>query len=301
MLKKLFKILLFILISLSLIAFAPKVFKENITPFLLNKETSSAATYTINTYEDYRTAIINSIKNYEPNINLIFKGEYENKTNKEILSAANQLIKTLGPGNYIRKYSITQKKSNIYEFYTITYNYEKNIDEIKKQSKQVDSIVKNVINEIISPSMSDFEKEKAIHDYIVNTTRYDNENFNNQTTPIESHTAYGVFVNKVAVCEGYAIAMKKLLDEVNIESLLVIGTAKDSDHSWNLVKLDNEWYHVDPTWDDPVYIVNGEVKDILSYKYFNLTDEEMSENHTWDKNHYPKANGNKYNKLKLQD
>lgn len=296
MLKKFFKFLIFIIIAFCSIIFVNKVFNGHVVPFLLSKETSSATTYTVSNYDEYRDSIKSSIKNFEPSINLVFKGEYANASRDNILSLANDLIKTLGPGNYIRKYSITHKKSNIYEFYTITYNYEKDIDEIKEQSKQVDSIVKNIVKEIITEDMSDYEKEKTLHDYIVNTTRYDNENFENNTTPIESHTAYGVFVNKVAVCEGYATAMKKLLDEVSIESILVIGKAKDTDHSWNLVKLDNEWYHADPTWDDPVYIVNGKVKDVLSYKYFNLTDEEMEKTHTWDKDHYPEAKGTKYSK-----
>lgn len=294
MLKKIFRILIFCVIIFSLIYFLPRVFKENVSPILLSKETNSAKTYDVHNYDDYTNAIKESISSFEPSINIVFKGKYLKDSREEVLSHANNLIKTLGPGNYIRKYSITHKKSNIYEFYTITYNYEKEINEIKRQSNEVDKIVNNVIGQIITPSMSDYKKTKVIHDYIIKNTRYDNENFKKQTTPIESHTAYGVFVNKTAVCEGYATAMKKLLDAANIESLIVVGKADGYDHAWNLVKLKDDWYHVDPTWDDPVYTVRGTIVDIISYEYFNLTDKEMMKTHSWDTKNYPKADGKEY-------
>ncbi|MEG0370933.1 MAG: transglutaminase domain-containing protein, partial [Clostridium sp.] len=251
-------------------------------------------TYEVGNYKDYYAAVRSSIINLEPSINIVFKDDYLKSNPNKVLSYANDLIRTLGPGNYIRKYSITHKKSTIYEFYTITYNYEKSLDEIKKQSLKVDEIVKNKVKQITSPSMSNYEKERAIHDFIVKNTRYDHENFEKQTTPIESHTAYGVFVHKTAVCEGYAIAMKKMLDEANIESIIVIGKAGEYDHAWNMVNLDKQWYHVDPTWDDPVYKVNGKLVDIISYDYLNLTDGDLQKTHTWEKKNYPKATGTKY-------
>ncbi|MEF9951506.1 MAG: transglutaminase domain-containing protein [Clostridium sp.] len=272
----------------------PKAFKDKLEPIFLSSETKGTPTYNVSDYKDYYEAVRSSIKNLEPSINLVFRDNYLNEDRDKVLSYANDLIRTLGPGNYIRKYSITHKKSTVYEYYTITYNYEKELSEIKKQNLEVEKSVKKIISNIITPSMSDFEKEKVIHDYIVNNTRYDNENFEKNTTPIESHTAYGVFKNKTAVCEGYAIAMKKLLDEANVESLIVIGKADKYDHAWNLVRLEDNWYHVDPTWNDPVYKVNGKLVDIISYDYFNLSDKEILKDHSFEKRNYPESTGGKY-------
>lgn len=294
MLKFITKVVLFLGIVFSLIYFLPKLFKEELSPVLINRETAGTPTYEVSNYNEYYEAIKMSIKNLEPTINIVFKNEYLKDSRDKVLSSANELIRTLGPGNYIRKYSITHKKSNLYEFYTIAYNYEKNIDEIRTQSKKVDELAEKIVKKITDNSMSDFDKEKAIHDYIVKNTRYDKENFDKGTTPIESHTAYGVFVNGTAVCEGYAIAMKKMLDIANVESLIVIGKADNVDHAWNLVKLNGQWYHADPTWDDPIYTVNGKIVDIVSHKYFNLTDKEMGESHVWDKKNYPKANASEF-------
>lgn len=148
-----------------------------------------------------------------------------------------------------------------------------------------------VIGEIIRPDMKDYEKELAIHDYIVNNTKYDEENVRKGTVPPESYTAYGVLVKGRGVCEGYSRAMKKLLDMVNIESEIVSGLGRGRGHAWNIVKIGGEYYHTDVTWDDPV-TVDG--RNVLGHDYFNLTDERMSIEHTWDRNMYPKCDSTTY-------
>ncbi|HEX9026791.1 MAG TPA: hypothetical protein VF839_10080 [Clostridium sp.] len=70
-----------------------------------------------------------------------------------------------------------------------------------------------------------------------------------------------------------------------IESLVVEGYADGVAHSWNLVYIDNQRHHVDLTWDDPV-----SSKDVLRYDYYNVSDSEMSVDHTWNTSKYPKTN-----------
>ena len=71
--------------------------------------------------------------------------------------------------------------------------------------------------------------------------------------------------------------MQLLLAHAGIESILVNGKSKDVLHMWNMVKIDGEWYHLDPTWDD--------TDDGTIYKYFNLSDEYILKDHTVSK-HY---------------
>ena len=61
-------------------------------------------------------------------------------------------------------------------------------------------------------------------------------------------------------------------------------------HAWNLVKLDDEWFSLDVTWDDPVPDVEGRVK----YGYFLINDEILGYTHMWEKDKYPKAESDKY-------
>ena len=55
-----------------------------------------------------------------------------------------------------------------------------------------------------------------------------------------------------------------------------------------LALLDGDWYHIDPTWDDP--LPDGRER----HTYFCLTDAEMARDHSWDTSAYPKANGTSY-------
>ena len=172
-------------------------------------------------------------------------------------------------------------------------SYVKSKEEIITQQDVIRKTKLKIINMIIKPEMSDYEKEKVIHDFIVNNTIYDNRYFNeDKTTPPESHTVYGVLIEGVAVCEGYAKTMKYLLDEVGIESMIISGIAKDENHAWNLVKLDDDYYHVDSTWDDPV-MPDG--SNMIKYDYFNTRDEEMQITHRWDSEKYPTSEAIKYN------
>ena len=170
--------------------------------------------------------------------------------------------------------------------------YSKSIEEKQNHQKIVRAKRDEIISKIINSSMSEYEIVKAIHDYIINNTRYDTRHFNTGEVPCESYNVYGVLIEGVAVCEGYAKTMKYLLDEVGIENYIVIGTANGEGHAWNIVNIGGDYYHVDVTWDDPV---SEDGSDLLIYDYFNLKDDDMAKTHIWDREKYPKCNSDKYN------
>ena len=119
----------------------------------------------------------------------------------------------------------------------------------------------------VDDNMSDLEKAIALHDYIVINCEYDYENYLANKLPREVYSAYGVFVNRKAVCQGYALAYKLLLNRVGIECYMVSSSAMN--HAWNLVKLDGQYYQVDTTWDDPVWDRLG----LVGHNYMFLSDE----------------------------
>ena len=86
-----------------------------------------------------------------------------------------------------------------------------------------------------------------------------------------------------------------MLRELNVEVQFVKGFAGNERHAWNLVKVDNQWYHVDATWDDPV----GNKADEVSYKFFMVTDSQLSKTHSWTKGDYPVAKSDKYKSLQV--
>lgn len=146
---------------------------------------------------------------------------------------------------------------------------------------------REIISSIIEPNMTDAEKLKAVHDYIVLNTAYDYENYEKDTIPDDSYTEYGVLFKGVAVCEGYAETMKLFLDLMEIDNYYVTGKIKTTNegHAWNVVRIDGKYVQVDSTWDDPVPNRPGEV----SYDYFMVTDDFMQQSRTWGKSQAPAA------------
>lgn len=175
----------------------------------------------------------------------------------------------------------------------VEFNYHLPADEINKIRKKLDKDVDKTLKEIIPKGASDFEKVLAIHDYIVMNTKYDKSWKDNRNPSV--HTADGAFYNKAAICGGYANLMSLMLDKANIENNYVLGYLKNTGgyHAWNQVKVDDEWYYIDTTWDDPF----NSKKDEVIYDYFLISEEDLKKTHTWDSERYPKT-GNKYNYMR---
>ena len=136
-----------------------------------------------------------------------------------------------------------------------------------------------LLPQIVTAQMSEYEKVKSIHDYIVNNTQYDYDNLLNGTVPEVSHSPLGVLQYGVAVCQGYAYAFELLCDLSGLECEFVGGVAGGGGHAWNQVKVDGKWYNIDVTWDDPIYYFNGVLTPYLSYDYFLVSDAVLYQDH----------------------
>lgn len=160
-----------------------------------------------------------------------------------------------------------------------TYNNE--------QIKELETITNNILKNTITSDMNNEKKIKAIHDYIVNNTKYDKDRSDNKVKIYHSDTAYGALIEHYAICGGYSDSMKLFLDKLGIPNYKI----SSENHIWNLVNLDGNWYHLDLTWDDPV---TNTGEDILEYDYFLITTEELqtleTDQHFFDKNIYIEAN-----------
>ncbi|NFV47316.1 transglutaminase [Clostridium botulinum] len=191
---------------------------------------------------------------------------------------------------------------------TIQLNYRRDIDEVRNQKQATEAEVKRIIKEVIKDNMTPVQKELALHDYVVKHADYNMEGLNKRPADLEDHSAYGVLVLGKGVCESYSKAMHLLLNEAGIECKYATGYKKNRDgrqgggHAWNIVKLDNEWYNLDATWDDPVSDrVGRSDKDVVVspviHTYFNVTDDIFNKDHIrgeYEQKNYPRANGTKY-------
>lgn len=120
----------------------------------------------------------------------------------------------------------------------ISYSYPKNETDIylKKMKELAASLKKD----------TDYKSVKAVHDYLIKNYEYDHSMVN--------RSDYDGYMTGKMVCQGYCTAAFYLLSEMGIPARVVLGSSedyqKDTDHAWNVVRVDGKWYNMDVTWDD---------------------------------------------------
>lgn len=153
-----------------------------------------------------------------------------------------------------------------------------------------DIIVDNLYASLVTNDMTDYEKIKKIHDYIINNTAYDQKK---ERSPVDktkylykSNTAYGPLINGIALCGGYTDAMALFLEKMNIPNYRIAS----ENHIWNLVYINGEWKHLDLTWDDPVLLGSS----LLTHKFFLINTNTLknldNKEHNYDTDVYLEAN-----------
>lgn len=141
----------------------------------------------------------------------------------------------------------------------------------------------------IDDTMPEYTREKIIHDRMVAHITYDD-------TTTNCANIYGALVEGKALCEGYARAFQYLLCRAGIQGYFVEGQAGGVNHAWNLVVIDDEYYYVDITWDDPADD-HPEIEEtrIVDYAYFNVTTAELERTHVIESPWVPECTATKNN------
>lgn len=222
----------------------------------------------------------------------LYKGIYDFQ---ESIKIENNVLKQDDIGEFIVLFTVSNPYVNyIGASYTISLDkkgyvtavnvqYALTREQAERQRSELDLKIDTILAGL-NDSMSEYEKVKCLHDYIVTHCTYDDK------SP-QPYSAYGCLVQGRCVCEGYTKAMLVLCDKAGINSIPVIGQAGETGngqgHIWNMVTIDGKWYNFDVTWDDPV----GDMgENYIRYDYFGVRDDEFERTHTADKNkymHYP--------------
>ncbi len=195
-------------------------------------------------------------------------------------------ITTFGPK---KTYRVSIGPSNNVPYLSSSFP---NIETIRNAEFQIENLVQS-----LRFSNDKYNQIREVHDFIVENTEYDET-----VSKSNIYNIYGTLINKEAVCEGYAKTFKYILDRLNIPCIIACGIGQNSkgqteSHAWNYVKLNDVWYAVDATWDDPVIIGNGSVTNEMRYHYFLKGSNTFFKDHTEDGNlignfkfAYPKIN-----------
>lgn len=165
-------------------------------------------------------------------------------------------------------------------------------NEIIQYRLSINQVVKDLANTCLG-CKTEYEIEKNVCDYFIKNVRYEINNTYNQNAAI-------TLVKNKGQCSGISKAVKLVFDNLNVECFIVYGTSRNEEgkftpHSWNMIKIDGDYYHLDVT-----YLVGANSAKIKPYiyPYFNSSSARFSQDHKWEVDKYPKCN--KDDKLALQ-
>ena len=236
----------------------------------------------------------NYVINYDTKFNTLLNTEGgEAKLNQAFQSAWN----AFSYDNIDLFYIDVTKMTLINEYYSLggikTYkisigpgnnsNYFQNTFKSKEEVEEAQNYLENIKKQMIEQTAADdtYTKIARVHNWLIYSINYENEENSK-----DQYTIYGALKNGRAVCEGYARTFKYFMDGIGIPCVLVSGTGKNSQgqiesHAWNYVQINDTWYAIDVTWDDPV-VDGGEQTNEMKYKYFLKGSDEFFKEHTED-------------------
>lgn len=226
---------------------------------------------------DMKQRLAGAMSNRRETITFTYQGK-TSKLKSDVQAAINQAMAS-DPYLYyiIDSYAFSYRGNSRSVQVTVQMAYRETL----QQTAYVNTQVKTILQQIITPGMTSHQKVKAIHDWVVLNLEYDHSH--------RKYTAYEALQTGSAVCQGYTLLTYKLLWGAGIPNRIVEGTARSGDgvvqsHAWNLVQLNGTWYHLDTTWDDP----DPSPETGISTVYYMRTDKQMRADHSWTKP-YPAA------------
>lgn len=150
-------------------------------------------------------------------------------------------------------------------------------EELQQRQAQIDAAA-NACLAGIAADAPEYDRIRYVFEYLVNTVDYNLDSPDNQNI-------YSSLVNRISVCAGYSRAAQYLLQRLGIECIYAIGTIpQQGPHAWNIVRCNGQYYHMDVTFGDPVFLQeeNGASipLDSINYGYLCCADSELYRSHT---------------------
>lgn len=143
----------------------------------------------------------------------------------------------------------------------VALKYNRTVDALEEAKSAFEGTAGNIVSQAQGLG-SDAEKERYVHDALMQLVEYD------LSAPM-NQSAYSALVGGRSVCAGYARAFQYMMQLLDIPCYYCTGFAGE-DHAWNIVKIDDAYHNVDVTWDDT---------DTPTYDYFNKSDRSFGTTH----------------------
>ncbi|QVK03145.1 MAG6410 family transglutaminase-related lipoprotein [Mycoplasma mycoides] len=182
-------------------------------------------------------------------------------------------------------------KGYLYSAVIKVYSTEKS--KILKDEDEAVKMAKKIVNDNGWKNLPVLEKLTKAYEWMTKNVKYD---YDLTTGPIlKNQNAHSALVNLQTVCTGYAKGLKLILEELGIPCKFMEGQSKretsHAKHAWNLVQLDNEWYHIDTTSD--------RTDNITKFNFFLNTNDDFLESDIFDNKF--KDQGSRLRNLKFKN
>lgn len=217
----------------------------------LPEEPDAASIASANNNASREKALVKAVNGFSKSLNVENWGLYTSNVSEVVAELVNAHPEFV----YIAKYSY------IYNQYTgkvisLKFTYK---PDARKEKKQLEQAIAKVNKEIKTKGMKPEEIVLAYHEYLTSTVAYDTsgaKEYDQYTGRDHMYDMYGTLVKRNAVCQGYAETMWYFLKMAGIPC--GIASSQAITHAWNVVRINDKWYHVDATWDDPATDVPGQ-------------------------------------------
>lgn len=144
----------------------------------------------------------------------------------------------------------------------------------------IDAKTTAIISEMITPGMSELEKVMAIYNYVI--AHFENAHYMGEIIfGTDDGITNSVITNKAYIFD-YAKAIKMLCDKVKIDCKIILGSSNNRNASWNIVKVNGQYYHLNAFWPDmDTSNRTSQNFNYQGYKYFLVSDKKMNSEFNW--------------------
>ena len=188
---------------------------------------------------------------------------------------------------YVTVFNIGYSSASDYVL-TVYFDYFYTQDKVVEMREKIEQKANSVLNSI-PDNLADEEKLLFLYDYIASNNNYDFLVFSdyNENLKPEIRTVYGCLINNLSICEGIAQTLIYFCKRLDIECYAVGSDSMN--HEWNMVKLGNNYYHIDITYASPGFEKDTEGGQFqpygyISHDYFLISDKQIKslDHKGWD-------------------
>ena len=201
-----------------------------------------------------------------------------NHSEQFTLKIKEELFETISISEIMRSTSGYYEVSRVsYSYYinagVVNYNFGCTYRTTQEQHDEYVRKLEEVMTILKLDGMTEYQKTRIIYDYICDNVDYDYEHYYGDQEYALMYSAYAALVDGKAVCQGYANLFYRMCYEAGLSSKIITGYGAGGRHAWNIVKIGDEYFNVDSTWDG---------QDEISHHFYFLKNEVDFVNHSRD-------------------